>query len=103
MLISQLHKIATSNIEADLLPWYDLAVFDLIGDLSLGQPFWCFESGKRHPWISETKTLSKYSIMTAFTAGSLFWNGMLKLFFVLVPRGSDGRINHAGFAEERGK
>lgn len=41
--------------------------------------------------------------MTAFTAGSLFWNGMLKLFFVLVPRGSDGRINHAGFAEERGK
>ena len=38
--------------EVDLVRWYNFAVFDIIGDLSLGQSFDSLKAGKYHVWIS---------------------------------------------------
>ncbi len=44
--------IRGSGGEADLVQWYNFATFDIIGDLSLGQPFGSLENGEYHSWIS---------------------------------------------------
>lgn len=32
--------------------WYNLATFDIIGDLAFGEPFGCLESSNYHPWVA---------------------------------------------------
>ncbi|KAK8000961.1 trichothecene c-15 hydroxylase [Apiospora marii] len=36
----------------DLLKWYNWTTFDIIGDLSFGEPFGSLDSNAYHPWVS---------------------------------------------------
>lgn len=51
-LIERLKGFAESQIPADMVKWYNLTTFDLIGDLAFGQPFGGLESSEYHYWVS---------------------------------------------------
>jgi cytochrome P450 len=35
----------------DATTWYEWTTFDMIGDLSFGEPFGCLENAQSHPWV----------------------------------------------------
>ncbi|RGP79802.1 hypothetical protein FLONG3_2116 [Fusarium longipes] len=53
LFIQRLTQKAHEGAAVDMTAWYNFATFDLIGDLALGQPFGCLESGTYHPWIKK--------------------------------------------------
>ncbi|KAL2218231.1 benzoate 4-monooxygenase cytochrome P450 [Thermoascus aurantiacus ATCC 26904] len=36
----------------DMIKWYNYTTFDIIGDLSFGEPFNCLKDGQYHPWVT---------------------------------------------------
>lgn len=55
LLVQKIHKQLvegkTSKI-IDLVRWYNYVTFDLIGDLSFGEPFNCLRDDQYHWWVS---------------------------------------------------
>ncbi|PWY78383.1 cytochrome P450 [Aspergillus heteromorphus CBS 117.55] len=51
-LISRLHDVAESRLPVDMVKWYNLTTFDLIGDLAYGEPFGGLDSSQYHHWVS---------------------------------------------------
>ncbi|OJJ77740.1 hypothetical protein ASPBRDRAFT_202658 [Aspergillus brasiliensis CBS 101740] len=51
-LISKLHAMADSQVAVDMVKWYNLTTFDLIGDLAFGEPFGGLEASEYHHWVS---------------------------------------------------
>ncbi|KAL6233103.1 hypothetical protein BDW75DRAFT_252217 [Aspergillus navahoensis] len=51
-LISRLKGVAESGRADDLVKWFNLTTFDLIGDLAFGEPFGGLESAEYHHWVS---------------------------------------------------
>ncbi|KAL4930696.1 cytochrome P450 [Aspergillus undulatus] len=51
-LIERLKGIAESQVPADMVKWYNLTTFDLIGDLAFGEPFGGLDSSEYHHWVS---------------------------------------------------
>ncbi|KAJ4327627.1 hypothetical protein N0V84_001876 [Fusarium piperis] len=49
--IERLAQQAHDGVTLDIVSWYNFATFDLIGDLSFGEPFGCLDSGGYHPWV----------------------------------------------------
>ncbi|KAH7303652.1 cytochrome P450 [Stachybotrys elegans] len=51
LLIEKLTTKAREGTIIDMVQWYNFTTFDLIGDLSFGEPFGCLEAGGYHPWV----------------------------------------------------
>lgn len=51
-LIARLEHEATSEVPVDMVKWYNLTTFDLIGDLAFGQSFGGLENSQYHFWVS---------------------------------------------------
>ena len=52
-LINRLEEIASSpNPVTDMVKWYNLTTFDLIGDLAFGEPFGGLDSSEYHYWVA---------------------------------------------------
>ncbi|KAJ6000069.1 hypothetical protein N7481_000478 [Penicillium waksmanii] len=52
-LIQRLEEIAASpNPVINMVKWYNLTTFDLIGDLAFGEPFGGLDSLDYHPWVA---------------------------------------------------
>ena len=49
-LIQRLHENAATP--QDLVAWYNWTTFDLIGDLTFGEPFDCLKEQRYHPWVN---------------------------------------------------
>ena len=45
-------RVANGEDTVDILRWYQYATFDIVGDLSFGESFYCLERGENHPWIA---------------------------------------------------
>jgi cytochrome P450 len=41
-----------SRGKVDMVKWYNFTTFDVIGDLSFGEPFNCLENNEYHSWVS---------------------------------------------------
>ncbi|KAL2276001.1 hypothetical protein FJTKL_01403 [Diaporthe vaccinii] len=54
----------------DLERWYRFTVFDIIGDLALGESFGCLNGGDFHPWIKGVTDAGK--VMWLLTAASMY-------------------------------
>lgn len=53
LLIRKLKVLAASSSpEADMVKWYNLTTFDILGDLAFGEPFGGLESSEYHYWVS---------------------------------------------------
>ncbi|PSR88813.1 cytochrome P450 [Coniella lustricola] len=51
-LTNQLRGRAARGEVVDLWAWFNYLTFDVIGDLTFGEPFDCVKDGQFHPWIS---------------------------------------------------
>lgn len=55
LLIEQLQKCAqgsmTDHDGVDLTTWFNFTTFDVIGDLTYGEPFYCLETSDYHPIV----------------------------------------------------
>ncbi|KAE8331440.1 cytochrome P450 [Aspergillus sergii] len=51
-LIQRLAGFAESGLVVDMVQWYNLTTFDLIGDLAFGEPFGGLDSSKYHHWVA---------------------------------------------------
>jgi cytochrome P450 len=53
LLIKRLKELTTEGgAKVNMVKWYDFTTFDLVGDLSFGEPFGCLEESKYDPWVS---------------------------------------------------
>jgi cytochrome P450 len=54
LLIKQLHKERNSpkKSKVDFVRWLNWTTFELVGDLTFGEPFNCLASNDYHPWIA---------------------------------------------------
>ncbi|UPK91762.1 hypothetical protein LCI18_002697 [Fusarium solani-melongenae] len=53
LLINQLHENGSGGSKAlDAVAWLNFTTFDLIGDLSVGEPFGSLRNGSYHPWVA---------------------------------------------------
>ncbi|RFU33682.1 hypothetical protein B7463_g2669, partial [Scytalidium lignicola] len=53
MLFEKLDTESAGGTKAlDMVKWYNYTTFDIIGDLSFGEPFGCLETSTYHPWVS---------------------------------------------------
>ena len=58
LMVDRLMKQATAAKDAeagaiiDIVEWFNWYTFDVIGELTLGEPFGCLISTKNHPWVS---------------------------------------------------
>lgn len=48
--IEQLQKVGAESL--NMVEWYTMMTFDIIGDLAFGETFEGIETGKKHPWIT---------------------------------------------------
>ncbi|OCK74435.1 benzoate 4-monooxygenase cytochrome P450 [Lepidopterella palustris CBS 459.81] len=54
LLIDKLHKEVQGpkDGKVDIVRWLNYTTFDLIGDLTFGEPFGCLDNSEYHPWVS---------------------------------------------------
>lgn len=52
LLTTQLRERAARGEVVDAAAWFNYLTFDVIGDLTFGEPFDCVRDGQFHPWIS---------------------------------------------------
>lgn len=46
----------------DMVEWYNRITFDMIGDLAFGDPFYCLQDRKTHPWVKHVPKNVQYSL-----------------------------------------
>ncbi|SCO91339.1 related to Isotrichodermin C-15 hydroxylase [Fusarium oxysporum] len=52
LLIQRLHENCDDGQRPlDMVTWYNWTTFDIIGDLTFGEPFGCLENSYYHPWV----------------------------------------------------
>jgi cytochrome P450 len=51
LLIDRLKEATAANEVQDMTAWYNWATFDMIGDLTFGEPFGCLEESRYHHWV----------------------------------------------------
>lgn len=51
-LMSRLKDAAESQLPVDLVKWYNLTTFDIIGDLAFGESFGGLENSQYHHWVA---------------------------------------------------
>lgn len=61
---------ADHSAVVDLERWYRFTVFDIIGDLALGESFGCLNGAELHPWIKGMTDAGK--VMWLLTAASMY-------------------------------
>ncbi|KAK2005978.1 cytochrome P450 [Colletotrichum eremochloae] len=83
-LFERLHEASKANTgPIDLEKWFNFTTFDIIGDLTFGEPFGCLEDGTYHPWVDIMfKTLKNITFMTA--TKRLSW--LAPLFKTTIPK-----------------
>ncbi|KAJ5116064.1 hypothetical protein N7456_000412 [Penicillium angulare] len=52
MLVARLKGFADSQLPVDMVQWYNLTTFDMIGDLAFGESFGGLENSRCHYWVS---------------------------------------------------
>ncbi|KAB5513263.1 cytochrome P450 [Coniochaeta sp. 2T2.1] len=51
LFMDKIHEFSQANEVIDIVKWYNLLTFDIIGDLSFGESFGCLDRGDFHFWI----------------------------------------------------
>lgn len=52
----------TGNGAVDFTQWYNMMVFDVIGDLAWGESFHSLRDGKLHEWIPAIASTVKFAM-----------------------------------------
>ncbi|KAK4955890.1 hypothetical protein LTR10_006829 [Elasticomyces elasticus] len=65
LLIDRLGEFAKSGGELDMVQWYNMTLFDLIGDLAWGETFHCLRDRRVHEWIPMVYESVRFVILRA--------------------------------------
>lgn len=88
LLITRLHERCAAPV--DMTAWYNFTTFDVIGDLTFGEPFGCLETSDYHPWVKKIFAGMKI-VYTLQTLGN--WPTLKAMLFSIIPR--DAMKEHA--------
>ena len=85
--------------EVDIVEWYNFITFDIIGDLTLGQPFDSLKAGKYHVWITNIfKGIKKLNWLVIVKAYPLL-EATLHGFVWLYPAAMEGLLVHREYTK----
>ncbi|KAF3004318.1 hypothetical protein E8E13_009274 [Curvularia kusanoi] len=83
LLIQKLRDVAASNSPANIVEWYNFTTFDIMADLTFGEPLHQLTDSSYHPWVkaifSHLKALSISRVCRA-------WPGLTRVLRALIPK-----------------
>ncbi|KAF9882293.1 trichothecene c-15 hydroxylase [Colletotrichum karsti] len=83
LLIKRLNGLCESGKNhVEMTSWYNFTTFDIIGDLTFGEPFGCLENSGYHPWVTVIFDSLKFD---AFLAHARRFNILSKLLQRCIP------------------
>ncbi|KAI1066538.1 hypothetical protein LB506_008109 [Fusarium annulatum] len=86
--ISKLCQRAGTDV--DMVAWFNYVTFDVMGHLSLGQPFGCIDTGHYHPWITLIlSSLKPFSFITVIAR-----LGFVQWILWLIPTHQDETLKN---------
>ncbi|KAL4808020.1 cytochrome P450 [Aspergillus unguis] len=83
-LISRLKDIAESQQPVDMVKWYNLTTFDLIGDLAFGESFGGLDYSRYHHYVS---TIFQFAKAIPFQKIRVAYPALFPLLKPLLPKG----------------
>jgi cytochrome P450 len=98
LMIEKLKDTARSDTPTDMVKWYTLTTFDMIGDLAFGEPFDGLKNTRLHSWIAMIFQLIK---MTPLTRSLQQYPLILKAIMLAMPRSIlHARQAHAAYTQK---
>lgn len=100
LLVKQLHAKGQGGQKAqDMTSWYNWTTFDIIGDLTFGEPFGCLKNGEYHPWVA----LIFDSVKAAyFLRNTRYFPRLASAISCLIPkRLREKRLEHLQLIKEK--
>jgi cytochrome P450 len=79
LLIHQFSEQATKGKAVNMTTWYNFLTFDIICDLSFGEPLYCLRDNNEHSWISLVHGLTREGSIKAVYYKSRFFEYYDKL------------------------
>lgn len=100
LLIEKLHTdLASGNEQIDISRRIDYALFDLFGDLSLGESFHCLEGDQYHPFVEGLVHMGEG---LAWMISSRFVPGLESLLWFITPRSiREARTKHMAYSRDK--
>ncbi|KAK1706783.1 hypothetical protein CaCOL14_013284 [Colletotrichum acutatum] len=81
LLLQRLKKHAAGGTRPiDMVSWYNRVTFDVISDLSWGEPLGCLEKEQDHPWIVALGHTVKYQLYLGLAKRFPLFTNLLKAF-----------------------
>ncbi|KAF3385026.1 Cytochrome P450 monooxygenase dtxS2 [Penicillium rolfsii] len=96
-LVSQIQASADTRQQVDLVTWYRLTTFDIIGDLAFGEHFGGLDKGRYHPWVAAmtgyTRMIPLFKAMDAYPA-------IFRTAFAFMPSSSQAITEQMQYSRE---
>ena len=97
--VNKLQDIGTSELGIDMMMWYEMIAFDILGEMAFGESFQCIENEKPHEW---QKMIAKHLFLITVVDNLrryplLLWLGRTLLPWLII----EVRNKHTNFC--RGK
>jgi cytochrome P450 len=83
LLIHKLSSFAEKGEEVNIMRWYNYTTFDIIADLSFGEPLYCLRDSRYHIWVNMVfKNIAAIPILAIRAKYPLFryWDRIQGLF-----------------------
>ncbi|KAI9730850.1 MAG: hypothetical protein M1834_005568 [Cirrosporium novae-zelandiae] len=98
LLMAKLDDFATSGAPTDMVKWYNLTTFDIIGDLAFGEPFGGLKMSDYHSWFKNTFSALKFIPFLQFMQQ---YQLLAKIVEAFMPKNlKEGRIQQQEFARK---
>ncbi|CAP80267.1 Pc12g06400 [Penicillium rubens Wisconsin 54-1255] len=96
--VSQLDVFGSRKGGIDIVVWFNLATFDIIGSLAFGESFGGVKSGEVHPWISRIITaIGQSALADAFKRFPAFATTFKWLFPKAIERMLEDTAGHENY------
>ncbi|RAL12477.1 cytochrome P450 [Aspergillus homomorphus CBS 101889] len=96
-LIVQLQSSADSRQSIDLVTWYRLTTFDIIGELAFGEHFGGLDRGSYHPWVA---FMTKYTRLIPFFKAMDTYPVIFRTAFALISSNSEAINEHMQYSQD---
>jgi cytochrome P450 len=98
LMIEKLKDIARSDTPTDMVKWYNLTTFDMIGDLAFGESFDGLKNTRLHSWVALIFQVAK---MTPLMRSLAQYPLILKaIMLVMPPRILRARETHDAYTKK---
>ncbi|USP80045.1 cytochrome p450 monooxygenase [Curvularia clavata] len=103
LLVQRMSEHAAQGQEMDLVRWFNFTTFDIISDLSFGEPLYCLRDSENHLWVdlilASLATTGPLSTRKKYTLVRLY--DRLRDLFQDTSRNEQMRISFARKASEK--